>query len=42
MALLGLRTIIFEAPDMARASAWYERLTGVAPHFNPCFAPPPV
>ena len=35
--LLGLRTAIYPAPDLARAKAWYRELLGVAPYFDQPF-----
>jgi predicted enzyme related to lactoylglutathione lyase len=35
--LLGLRTAIYPAPDLAAAKAWYTRLLGVAPYFDQPF-----
>ena len=35
--LLGLRTAIYPAPDLARAKAWYRDLLGVAPYFDQPF-----
>ena len=35
--LLGLRTVIYRAPDLARAKAWYSALLGVAPYFDEPF-----
>ena len=34
---LGLRTVIYKAPDLARARAWYSELLGVAPYFDEPF-----
>lgn len=35
--LLGLRTVIYPVPDLARAKAWYEQATGVKPYFDQPF-----
>jgi predicted enzyme related to lactoylglutathione lyase len=35
--LLGLRTVIYSAPDLAEATAWYTKATGNAPYFNEPF-----
>ncbi len=35
--LLGLRTAIYPAPDLARAKAWYADVLGVAPYFDEPF-----
>jgi predicted enzyme related to lactoylglutathione lyase len=32
--LLGLRTVIYKVPDLARAKAWYSATFGIAPYFN--------
>jgi predicted enzyme related to lactoylglutathione lyase len=32
--LLGLRTAIYPAPDLARAKAWYAQVLGHAPYFD--------
>jgi predicted enzyme related to lactoylglutathione lyase len=32
--LLGLRTVIYKAPDLARAKAWYADVFGLAPYFD--------
>ena len=34
---LGLRTVIYHVPDLARARAWYARATGVEPYFDEPF-----
>ena len=33
----GLRTIIYQAPDLAKATEWYSRVVGHAPYFNETF-----
>lgn len=35
--LLGLRTAIYPAPDLARAKAWYAEVLGQAPYFDEPF-----
>ena len=35
--LLGLRTVVYPAPDLALAKAWYAELLGVAPYFDQPF-----
>jgi predicted enzyme related to lactoylglutathione lyase len=35
--LLGLRTVIYAAPDLARAKAWYSALLGFGPYFDEPF-----
>jgi predicted enzyme related to lactoylglutathione lyase len=35
--LLGLRTVIYKVPDLARAKAWYGELFGIAPYFDEPF-----
>jgi predicted enzyme related to lactoylglutathione lyase len=35
--LLGLRTVIYKAPDLARAKAWYSAAFGIAPYFDEPF-----
>jgi predicted enzyme related to lactoylglutathione lyase len=35
--ILGLRTAIYPAPDLARAKAWYERVLGQKPYFDEPF-----
>jgi predicted enzyme related to lactoylglutathione lyase len=32
--ILGLRTVIYHVPDLARARAWYSAAFGVAPYFD--------
>ena len=34
---LGLRTVIYHVPDIARAKAWYAAVFGVAPYFDEPF-----
>ena len=34
---LGLRTVIYHVPDIARAKAWYTAAFGVAPYFDEPF-----
>jgi predicted enzyme related to lactoylglutathione lyase len=34
---LGLRTVIYRVPDIARAKEWYTRAFGVAPYFDEPF-----
>ena len=34
---LGLRTVIYQVPDLAAAKAWYTRAFGVAPYFDESF-----
>lgn len=34
---LGLRTVIYHAPDLARAKAWYTAAFGVGPYFDEPF-----
>jgi predicted enzyme related to lactoylglutathione lyase len=34
---LGLRTVIYHAPDLAKARAWYVAALGVAPYFDEPF-----
>lgn len=34
---LGLRTVIYSAPDLAKAKAWYAVAFGVAPYFDEPF-----
>lgn len=34
---LGLRTVIYAAPDLERAKAWYAEVLGTAPHFDAPF-----
>ena len=35
--LLGLRTVIYRAPDLARAKAWYADAFGITPYFDEPF-----
>ena len=35
--ILGLRTAIYPAPDLAKAKAWYSELLGAAPYFDEPF-----
>jgi catechol 2,3-dioxygenase-like lactoylglutathione lyase family enzyme len=35
--LLGLRTVLYPAPDLERAKAWYTNLLGQAPYFEQPF-----
>lgn len=35
--LLGLRTVIYKVPDLARAKAWYSDTFGIAPYFDEPF-----
>jgi catechol 2,3-dioxygenase-like lactoylglutathione lyase family enzyme len=35
--LLGLRSALYPAPDLARAKAWYTQLLGQAPSFDQPF-----
>ena len=35
--LLGLRTVIYKTPDLARAKAWYRDLFDVTPYFDEPF-----
>lgn len=32
--LLGLRTVIYKVPDLARAKAWYSSTFDIAPYFD--------
>lgn len=34
---LGLRTVVYHAPDLAKAKAWYSTAFGVAPYFDEPF-----
>ncbi len=33
----GLRTVIYHAPDLAEARAWYSKVLGVEPYFDQAF-----
>ena len=35
--LLGLRTVIYKAPDLARAKTWYRDVFGLMPYFDKPF-----
>jgi catechol 2,3-dioxygenase-like lactoylglutathione lyase family enzyme len=35
--MLGLRTVIYPAPDLAAAKAWYTEVLGLAPYFDQPF-----
>lgn len=35
--LLGLRTVVFKVPDLARAKTWYQDTFGKAPYFDQPF-----
>lgn len=35
--LLGLRTVIYAAPDLPAATAWYSKLLGFAPYYADTF-----
>jgi catechol 2,3-dioxygenase-like lactoylglutathione lyase family enzyme len=35
--ILGLRTVIYPAPDLAAAKSWYARVLGVQPYFDEPF-----
>jgi predicted enzyme related to lactoylglutathione lyase len=37
MMILGLRTAIYPAPDLAAARDWYTRVLGTAPYFDQPF-----
>ena len=37
MPLLGLRTVIYKVPDLARAKAWYSETFGISPYFDEPF-----
>ena len=32
--LLGLRTVVYKVPDLARAKRWYAEVLGIAPYFD--------
>jgi len=35
--ILGLRTVIYPAPDLAAAKAWYAKVLGIEPYFDEPF-----
>lgn len=35
--LLGLRTVIYPAPDLDKAKAWYAQVLGIEPYFDEPF-----
>ena len=35
--VLGLRTVVYHVPDLARARAWYATVLGLAPYFDEPF-----
>jgi predicted enzyme related to lactoylglutathione lyase len=35
--MLGLRTVIYKAPDLERAKRWYSETFGIEPYFNEPF-----
>jgi predicted enzyme related to lactoylglutathione lyase len=35
--LLGLRTVIYKTPDLAKAKAWYSKVFGIEPYFDEPF-----
>ena len=35
--ILGLRTVIYPAPDLAAAKAWYSKVLGIDPYFDQPF-----
>jgi len=35
--ILGLRTVIYSAPDLAKGKAWYSRVLGCEPYFDEPF-----
>jgi predicted enzyme related to lactoylglutathione lyase len=35
--ILGLRTVIYPAPDLSAAKDWYSRVLGLAPYFDEPF-----
>jgi len=34
---LGLRTVIYHAPDLEKAKAWYSAILGIEPYFDQAF-----
>jgi predicted enzyme related to lactoylglutathione lyase len=34
---LGLRTVLYHAPDLSKAKAWYSQVLGIAPYFDQPF-----
>ncbi|MES2706660.1 MAG: VOC family protein [Verrucomicrobiota bacterium] len=34
---LGLRTVLYHAPDLEKAKAWYSEVLGIGPHFDQPF-----
>ena len=34
---LGLRTVLYHAPDLDKAKAWYSSVLGIAPYFDQPF-----
>ena len=37
VGFLGLRTVIYQVPDLAAAKTWYTRAFGIAPYFDEPF-----
>jgi predicted enzyme related to lactoylglutathione lyase len=37
LVILGLRTVLYPAPDLAEGKAWYTKVLGVAPYFDEPF-----
>ena len=37
VSLLGLRTVIYPAPDLAAAKAWWSKVLGIEPYFDEPF-----
>ena len=35
--LLGLRTVVYKAPDLARSKAWFSEAFGITPYFDEPF-----
>ena len=35
--IVGLRTVIYHVPDLAKAKAWYSKAFGIAPYFDEPF-----